>query len=176
MRDNNGERPVADKATFSQDEWNKLLESVMMAGISVTAADPSGLWGLMKEGMTTGWALLEAKNTGTNELIKAVADGFGEAEGRSAARDEVRAKFSGAKFPEVKEKAIATLREAAAIVDAKAPSDAPAFKSWLQQIAQKTAEASTEGGFLGFGGIPVSDAEKATLAEVSAALAVKAQA
>ena len=148
----------------------------MMTGIAVTAADPSGLWGLMKEGMTTGWALLEAKDSGANELIKAVADGFGEAEGRSTARDGIRAKFSGTKFPEVKEKAIATLREAAAIVDAKASSDAPAFKSWLQQIAQKTAEASTEGGFLGFGGVPVSDAEKATLAEVSGALGTQSQA
>ena len=135
----NGDRPVVNKANFTSDEWNKLLESVMMAGIAVTAADPSELLGPMKEGMTTGWALLKAKNTGTNELIKAVADGFGEAEGRTAARDEVRTKLSGVKLPEVKAKAIAALREAVAIVDAKAPGDAPAFKSWLQQIAQKTA-------------------------------------
>jgi hypothetical protein len=33
------------------------------------------------------------------------------------------------------------------------------------------AEASSEGGFLGFGGVRVSDAEKATLAELDAALA-----
>jgi hypothetical protein len=35
------------------------------------------------------------------------------------------------------------------------------------------AEASTEGGFLGFGGVRVSEAEKATLAEISGALGVK---
>jgi hypothetical protein len=29
------------------------------------------------------------------------------------------------------------------------------------------AEAGTEGGFLGFGGVNVSDAEKATLGEIS---------
>ncbi len=167
---------MASKATFTPDEWNKLLESVMMVGIAVTAADPSGLWGLMKEGMTTGWALVEAKSSSANELIKAVADGFGDAEGRSAARDGVQAKLSGSKFPEVKAKAIATMRDAAAIVDAKAPGDAPAFKAWLQQIAQKTAEAANEGGFLGFGGVPVSDAEKGTLAEVSAALGMQSQA
>jgi len=33
------------------------------------------------------------------------------------------------------------------------------------------AEASKEGGFLGFGGIRVSDAEKATLADINKALA-----
>jgi hypothetical protein len=39
-----------------------------------------------------------------------------------------------------------------------------------QGVAQKAAEAGTEGGFLGFGGVAVSDAEKATLVEISAAL------
>jgi hypothetical protein len=31
-------------------------------------------------------------------------------------------------------------------------------------------EASKEGGFLGFGGVQVSDAEKATLAQIASAL------
>jgi hypothetical protein len=43
-------------------------------------------------------------------------------------------------------------------------------RAWLQQVAQKAAEAGTEGGFLGFGSVAVSDAEKATLSEISAAL------
>jgi hypothetical protein len=67
------------------------------------------------------------------------------------------------------------LKQAAAIVDAKAPSDASAFKSWLRHTAQAVAEASTEGGgFLGVGGVPVSEAEKATLAQISAKLGVAA--
>jgi hypothetical protein len=37
-------------------------------------------------------------------------------------------------------------------------------------VAQKVAEASSEGGFLGFGGVQVSDAEKASLADVARAL------
>ena len=36
---------MANKATFTAEEWTKLLESVMMAGIAVTAAEPSGLRG-----------------------------------------------------------------------------------------------------------------------------------
>jgi hypothetical protein len=43
------------------------------------------------------------------------------------------------------------------------------------EIAQNTAEASTEGGFLSFGGVQVSDAEKATLAEIASALTGLAQ-
>jgi hypothetical protein len=38
------------------------------------------------------------------------------------------------------------------------------------------AEASTEGGFLGFGGVKVSDAEKATLADIAKALGTAASA
>ena len=62
------------------------------------------------------------------------------------------------------------LRAVVALLDTKAPEDAPAFKAWLQDLAQKAAEAGTEGGFLGFGGVAVSDAEKATLAEIARAL------
>jgi hypothetical protein len=61
-----------------------------------------------------------------------------------------------------------------ALLDAKGPGDAAAFKSWLQSIAQHTAEAAKEGGFLGFGGVQVSEAETATLAEIRAALRLTA--
>ena len=47
--------------------------------------------------------------------------------------------------------------------------DASAFKDWLRQISQRVAEASREGGFLGIGGGPVSEAEKATLTEIASA-------
>src|SRR3954469_14965040 len=161
---------MVDKTSFTPDEWTKLLESPMMAGIAITAAEPSGLWGLLKESLSGGWALLEAKTSGRNELVKAVATDFGTSEGRAAARDGVQARLSGSKPAEVRDKAIAALRDAAAIVDAKAPDAAAAFKDWLRQIAQKTAEASTEGGFLGFGGVQISEAEKATLAEIANAL------
>jgi hypothetical protein len=43
----------------------------------------------------------------------------------------------------------------------------------LRHTSQAVAEAAPEGGFLGFGGVRVSDAEKATLAEISGALGLK---
>lgn len=161
---------MADKSSFSPAEWTTLLESVMMSGMAITAADPSGLWGLLKEGLSSGWVLLEAKNSATNGLVKAVAEDFGTSEGRTAARDGIQAKLKGSALPEIKGKALATLKEAAAIVDAKAGPDAGPFKAWLLHIAEKAAEAGNEGGFLGFGGVQVSDTEKATLAEIAAAL------
>lgn len=47
-----------------------------------------------------------------------------------------------------------------------------AFKAWLRGISQKVPEASKEGSFLGVGGVQVSDAEKATLADISKALGI----
>ena len=38
----------------------------------------------------------------------------------------------------------------------------------------KVLQSVMEGGFLGFGGVRVSEAEKATLAEISGALGLKA--
>jgi hypothetical protein len=162
---------MATKSNFTAEEWGKLLSSPMIVGMAITAADPSGVWGLLKEGMAGGWALLEARqNSQANPLVKAVAEDFATAEGRIAARTELQTRFTGRKLEGLKEAALAELRAISSILDAKAPEDAAAFKTWLQEVAQKAAEAGTEGGFLGFGGVAVSEAEKATLAEISVAL------
>jgi hypothetical protein len=166
---------MPDKSNFTPDEWKLLLESVMMAGIAVSAAEPSGLWGLLKESFAEGNALMTAKlDPGADALIKAVVADFETAEGRSTARDGLKEKLTGSKPSEIKAKCIETLRQAGAVVDAKAPGDAAAFKGWLRQISQHVAEASKEGGFLGIGGVAVSEAEKATLTEISSALQLAA--
>ncbi len=121
--------------------------------------------------MTGIWALLEAKqNADTNPLVKAVAEAFTNGDARTSARGHVQTVFEGSEVARLKERAVEELRAVASIIDTKAPEDATAFKGWLQNIAQKAAEAATEGGFMGFGGVAVSDREKATLAEISAAL------
>ena len=162
---------MATKSNFTAEEWGRVLSSPMIAGMAITAADPSGVWGLLKEGMAGGWALLEARQSAqANPLVRAVAEDFATAEGRAAARGALQAKFNAAKMEALKDTALAELRDIASILDAKAPEDAAAFKAWLQGVAQKAAEAGTEGGFLGFGGVAVSEAEKATLGEISMAL------
>src|SRR4029450_10126001 len=161
---------MTNKSNFTPDEWKALLESVMAGGIAVTAAEPRGLRGLLKESFAGGTALAKTKtDPGANALIKAVVDDFNTAEG-SAARDALKNKLKGRKPAEIKDKCIETLRTGAAIVDAKAPGDAAAYKGWLQQISQHVAEAANEGGGLFGGGVPVSEAEKATVSEISQAL------
>ena len=162
---------MATKTSFTREEWNRILESVMLSGMAVTAADPSGLFGVLKESMATGRTLLAAKaDPSSNELIKAVVSDFESGEGRQAARTQVQSRLKGVAAGEMKNQSIAALREISQLLDSKAPSDAAGFKTWLHHIAENAADASVEGGFMGFGGTQVSEAEKATLAELSKAL------
>ena len=166
---------MATKSNFAPEEWGRLLASPLVAGMAITAADPSGLWGLLKEGISGFRSMVEARQN-PNSLVKAVAEDIATAEGGSAARAAVSANVSGAQPMQLKDAALAELRAVSSILDAKASDDAAPFKRWLQDVAQRAAEAGTEGGFLGFGGVAVSDTEKATLAEIAAALGSKASA
>jgi hypothetical protein len=165
---------MANKAAFTADEWKQVLGGVFMAGFAVTAADPSGLWGLFKETFASGRALMQAKtDQAASELSKAIVSDIETSAGRTAAQDYVKGRLQGAKREEIKQRAIDALRSAAGVVDQRAPADAASYKAWLLHIATTVAEASKEGGFLGFGGVAVSDAEKATLSEIATALGTR---
>ena len=161
---------MTDKASFTPDEWAALLSSPLLAGMAVTVAEPSGLWRMLQEGMASARAMLEAKSASGSTLAKSIAEELSTSQGRSVAQQALKARVVGKSTAEVKQQIVASLKAVGDLADQKAKDDAPAFKAWLTHIAQAVAEASTEGGFLGFGGVSVSDAEKATLAEVAAAL------
>ena len=55
---------MADKSSFTADEWKLLLESVMMTSIAITAAEPHGLWGLLQESFAGGAELGERGKDG----------------------------------------------------------------------------------------------------------------
>ncbi len=160
---------MANKTNFTPDEWKTLLEAAMMSGLAVTAAEPSGILGVLKESFAASRAMIEGKSD-SDELVKAIEADFETSEGRTFAKDGFREKLGSAKAAELKAKCLETLRQAAAILEAKAPDDAAAVKKWFYHISEKVADADAEGGFLGFGGTKVTDAEKAALAEISGAL------
>lgn len=166
---------MANKQSFTPEEWTKILESVALSGVAVTAADPNGLMGLFKESFASASAVASARsNPDANELIKSVVAEFESSEGRTKMREALKARLAGASQADVSQRAIKVLGEVAALLDAKAPSEAPAFKAWLRAISSKVAEAATEGGVMGFGGVKVSDKEKATLNDISKALGIAA--
>jgi hypothetical protein len=169
------EDDMANKQTFTPQEWTKILEGVVLSGMAVTAAEPSGIIGLLKESFASAGMLAKAKsNPQANPLIKDVVVEFESSDGRGKMQEALKKRFAGASSADVRNRSIEVLREVSALVDAKAPQDAPAFKSWLRDISTKVAEAASEGGFMGFGGERVSANEKATLKDVAKALGVAA--
>jgi hypothetical protein len=52
--------------------------------------------------------------------------------------------------------------------------EATEVRQWLTRVAQATAEAAKEGGFLGFGGTLVSEEEKAAIARIESTLGIPA--
>jgi hypothetical protein len=162
---------MASKTSFTPEEWKTIVGSPMLVGMAVSLAEPSGIWGLMKEGMASSSALLDVKkDAGASELAKAVLADIETADGRSVARDGLKSELTGKSIAEIKQQVMASLTRVGEILDSKAPDDASAFKTWLRHVAEKVAEASSEGGFLGFGGVKVTDAERASIEEVSRAL------
>jgi hypothetical protein len=129
------EEKMATKATFSSDEWKMIMGSPMLAGMAVSLAEPSGIWGMMKEGMASGSALLNAKrDAGANELAKALVADMETSDGRSVARDGLKSELTGKSLAEIKQQVMTSLTRVGQILDTKAPEDATAFKAWLKHI------------------------------------------
>jgi hypothetical protein len=162
---------MASRESFTPEEWTKVLESTMLAGMAVTAAEPSGIWGSLKEALASSKVLAQSRlDANTNELVKAVIAEFESPEGRAKLQEALKQRLQGANAGEIVKRSLENLREVSAILDTKAPGDAAAYKAWLQGISQKVAEAAKEGGTLGFGGVKVSDAEKLALEDIAKAL------
>jgi hypothetical protein len=167
------EDTMADKSNFTPEEWKLILSSPMLAGLAVTMAEPSGIWGMLKESMASANAVIAAgKDAKASPLMKALLADIETSEGRGIARDEITAGLSGKSPAEIKELVITKLAQAGKVLDAKAPNEAATFKSWLKYVADQVAESASEGGVLGFGGTKVTESEKATIAEVGRALNV----
>jgi hypothetical protein len=138
---------MATKSDFSADEWGRVLSSPMIVGMAITAADPSGVWGLLKEGMAGGLALHEARqNAQANPLVRAVADDFATAEGRTAAGAALQTRFTGEKLEGVKDAALAELRAVSSVLDAKAPDDAAVFKLGFKRLLKRLRKLALKAG------------------------------
>ncbi|HVH01391.1 MAG TPA: hypothetical protein VM891_00240 [Amaricoccus sp.] len=160
---------MAGKDAFTAEEWARVVAAPMLAGIAVTAAEPGGLWGAVKESVAVAGAVRAGK-ADADPLVAAVAAAYETPEGRDMARAALKAQAAGRKPAEVVEAAVAELGAVAALVAAKAPAAAPGFRDWLKAVAARVAEAGAEGGFLGFGGEKVTAAETATIEKIAAAL------
>lgn len=163
---------MMDKSAFTTDEWNLIVATPLLAGMAITFADPSGLWGMLQEGMATARSMLQAKSAPSSTLEKAVAEELSTSEGRSRAQELIKTKLTGRNTAGLKKQILSQLKAAGHLLDQKAGVDALVFKSWLKTLADSVAKASREGGFLGFGGVQISESETATLKDIAEVLDV----
>lgn len=162
---------MANKDDFTPDEWTKVLESIVAAGVAIAASDPSGWLGTFKEATAGIPSHNEVKaNPELNALIRSVITDFERSDDASILA--MRERFTDGAPSENIKRSLQSLHEVSAIIDKNAPDDAAAFKNWLFDISQKVAEAAIEGSILGIGGVRVSDAERKTLGDISKALGI----
>ena len=157
---------MISKSDFTPEEWQLVFSAAPLAGLAITAASPSGPFGVMKEMFAVGLAMSDAvKQQNPNPLVQAIVQDI-------QARATRPERPAHVKTPEeARQYAIDRLRQVGELIGRKTPPDvADGFRKWLMALAQRVAEASTEGGFLGFGGEKVSDAERDTLRDIGAAL------
>jgi hypothetical protein len=148
---------MTGKADFTEEEWTQILEGPTSAGLVVVASDRGGS---IRETFSMAKVYAEARQQhGESELLDEVV----------AAKPEIDR--TRAQSPEdLKEHALQNVRQAIQLLQSKAGDEEVAeYKKFVLALAQHVAEARKE-GFLGFTGERVSDAERAAIGEIEAAL------
>ena len=165
----------------SEDELMLLATLPQAIGSCVATAAGSGVLGTGKELCASGQAVMAGlKDYPDNALIQALvpdpsaADKHGELAQARATRDWALARLKERNIRTPAQMAALTLEDARAVallLDSRVePAQAAQYRQWAMSVAEKVAMAATEGGFLGFGGTRLSEAEQALIAQLREAL------
>ncbi|MCO6451860.1 MAG: hypothetical protein J5I90_13835 [Caldilineales bacterium] len=161
---------MTTKSDFTPEEWESLLEAPMTVTIYISAASPS-VFGSVKEAYSTAKAIAaEAKKPDTTELLRHMLAEFANKETAKQAQPH----FSSKDPATMKAESQANLNAVVQLLHDKAtPEEVTEITGWLYEVAENTANASKEGGFLGIGAVRVSDAERQALSELAGILGVE---
>jgi hypothetical protein len=148
---------MTGKTGFTEDEWKLVLEGPPSAGMIVLTAQRGGSF---RETFAIAKAYAEARQQhGQSELLDEIA----------SAKPEVdHTRYSSA--DELREHGLQHLRDAVALLEQKAtPDEVDAYRRFVLTLADKVANAHREGG------VAVSDAERAAIDQVAAAVGQSGQ-
>src|SRR6266540_6227613 len=143
---------MTEKADFTQEEWELILEGPPGAGMIVIMAQRGGTF---RESIAMAKAYVEARQQhGESQLLDEIVAAKPE-------RDHTR--YHSAE--ELKEQGLQHLRDAVGLLQRKAtPEELEDYKRFVLNLAGRVANAHREGGE------SVSPAERAALEEVAASL------
>lgn len=165
---------MATRNDFSSEHWQALRNAPQLVALATAAAGNSGLFGSLSEGMAVASTMAEALR-GEQPLLKEI---FAKDEMR-AAQDHIKGMLKSVTDKSALNRSLqkaasdAVTAALAALAARGATTDADAFRALLTGIGDKVANASKEGGFLGFGGERVSEGERQFLAQLNALVGPK---
>jgi hypothetical protein len=147
------------KADFNAEEWSKVVDGPLYAGMYVISAERGGT---LRETVAMSRVYQEARQRrGASELLDELMKS-------PPSIDPERVREAGGDLSAVTTR---ELRDAMAILEGKATAaEVDDYKVFVMTVAQAAASAHKEGGFLGIGGKPISAAEDQALDQISAAL------
>lgn len=143
---------MTGKTDFTEDEWNSVLEGPPSAGMIMVMAQRGGTF---RETFAMGKAYAEArKQHGASQLLDEIV----------TAKPEVdHTRFHS--YEELKQHGLQHLRHAVEVLERKAtPGEVEEYRRFVLWLADTVANAHREGG------IAVSEAERASIAEISTSL------
>jgi hypothetical protein len=163
---------MTGRTAFTDEEWALLRLAPLFVAVGVVAADASGLFSSIREAVA-----------GTNEMSEALAENpdlelFAAllAERRPPHVPDVESLLgrgsNETQMRNFKTAALGQVGAAVALLKRKASvAEVAGYQSLLTRVAERAANASKEGGFLGFGGVRVSDKEREFIDAVQKAAA-----
>lgn len=149
---------MTKKAEFNAEEWAKVVEGPVLAGLRVISASRGGT---IRESVAMGKVYTAARESqGNSELLDELVSSAPSVEGGKIEQGT-----------DVKALVADRLAEAVRVVGEKAtPEEAEAYKQFVVSVADAAARAHKEGGFIGIGGKEISEEEQTALDEIRATL------
>ncbi len=159
---------MTTKSDFTTEEWRTLLAGPLATNVYIVVADPS-VFGSLKEIMALSKDLAETQaKPDIPELLRFMVADLMDKDTVQGLIPEIKGDPDT-----VKAQLKAIIEAAVAILNEKAdPDEAASIRQWMYDLAERTAAAAREGGFLGIGSVRVSEQEKQALAELAEILGV----
>jgi len=161
---------MTTKADYTEQAWAGLVRAPVTVGSYIIVADPSVMAMLSEmQGMMQAIQAQQAPEA-ASELVAAVVAEIVAMASRKEKIAPPQIETGHDAGPQI----LANLQQDLAGLDEKAsPQERAGFLAWLLTVANATAEAGREGGFLGIGAVRVSEQEKAALAALKQALGLE---
>ena len=138
---------MAKKSDFTEQEWDQLRKGATGAGLLVSASDRSFFDSFKEAGSLAKH--LAGGRSGSSELVRELAGERGTGFGVKSSTEEIE---TGT---------LEALRSAVSTLEAKAPDEVDAYKSFVLEVAEAVGKAAGGG----------DDAEAAAVEKIRSALA-----